>query len=147
MIDKPKLTMTAIVLAGQRDGEDALALHAGASCKAFVEIDGKPMLSRVLATLSSSPGIETILLSGPSEDKIQDQREISNFIESGEISWLPPQASPSTSAYEALRMLPPGERVLLTTADHPLLSVAIIDEFCTRSVEQDADRPRDPRAK
>ncbi|MCH8930275.1 MAG: hypothetical protein IIA98_05085, partial [Proteobacteria bacterium] len=59
--------MTAIVLAGQRDGEDALALYAGASCKAFVEIDGKPMLSRVLATLSASPGIETILLSGPSE--------------------------------------------------------------------------------
>ncbi len=131
--------MTAIVLAGQRDGEDALAQYAGASCKAFVEIDGKPMLGRVLATLSSSPGIETILLSGPSEDKLEDQREISDLIQSGQISWLPPQSSPSTSAYEALRLLPPEQRVLLTTADHPLLSVAIIHEFCTRSVEQDAD--------
>jgi hypothetical protein len=38
-----------------------------------------------------------------------------------------------------LRELPPDERVLLTTADHPLLSVEIINEFCTRCGEQDAD--------
>ena len=139
MIDKPKLHMTAIVLAGQRDGENALARHAGASCKAFVEIDGKPMLSRVLATLSASPGIETILLSGPGKDKLQDQSEINDLIRSGDISWLPPQSSPSTSAYEALRTLPPEQQVLLTTADHPLLSVEIVNAFCTRATEQDAD--------
>jgi len=131
--------MTAIVLAGQRDGEDALARHAGATCKAFVEIGGKPMLLRVIATLSSSLCIGKILLSGPSEDKLKDQKEIDRLIRSGEISWLPPRASPSTSAYEVLRNLPPDERVLLTTADHPLLSTDIIDEFCTRGVEKAAD--------
>ena len=139
VIDKPKLNMAAIVLAGQRDGEDALAQHAGASCKAFVEIDGMPMLSRVLATLSASPGVATILLSGPDKDKLQDQSEINDLIRSGDISWLPPQSSPSTSAYEALRTLPPEQQVLLTTADHPLLSVEIVNAFCTRATEQDAD--------
>ena len=131
--------MTAIVLAGQRDGEDALAQHAGATCKAFVKIDGKPMLLHVLATLSTSSCIGKILLSGPSEEKLADQYEISNFIQGDEISWLPPQSTPSTSAYEALRVLPIEQRVLLTTADHPLLSVEIIDEFCTRGADQDAD--------
>ncbi len=136
-MSQPK--MTAIVLAGQRGDEDELARHAGASCKAFVVIDGKPMLSRVLATLSSSPSIETIFLSGPSKDKLKDQSEINELLRSGEISWLPPQSSPSTSAYEALRVMPPEQRVLLTTADHPLLSVDIIDEFCSKGAEQDAD--------
>lgn len=138
-MNTPKPNMTAIVLAGQRDGENALAKHAGATCKAFVEIDGKPMLLRVLATLSSSSSIGKILLSGPHREKLDGQFQITNFMESREIGWLPPQASPSTSAYEALCELSPDERVLLTTADHPLLSVEIIDEFCTRGVKQDAD--------
>ncbi len=100
-MNKPQSNMTAIVLAGQRDGENALARHAGATCKALIEIDGKPMLSHVLATLSSSPGIERILLSGPAKDKLEDQSEVNNLIQAADISWLPPQSSPSTSAYEA----------------------------------------------
>ena len=135
----PKPNMTAIVLAGQRDGEDALACHAGATCKAFVEIDGEPMLLRVLETLSSSSSIGNILLSGPNREILDGQCQIANFMESRNVTWLPPQASPSTSAYEALHKLPPDERVLLTTADHPLLSADIIDEFCTLGTKQDAD--------
>ncbi len=138
-MNTPQPNMTAIVLAGQRDGEDALTRHAGATCKAFIEIDGKPMLSRVLATLSSSPGIGMILLSGPGKDKLDDQSDINKLIQSGDISWLPPQSSPSTSAYEAMRTLPPEQSVLLTTADHPLLSVDIINEFCVRGADLDAD--------
>lgn len=130
---------TAIVLAGQRDGEDELARHAGAACKAVVEIGGKPMLLRVIETLASSSSLGHVFVSGPDEDKLVNQNAINELIQSDKVSWLPPQQSPSTSAYDVLRKLAADERALLTTADHPLLSVEIIDEFCSQSLAQDAD--------
>lgn len=136
---QPQTRMTAIVLAGQRDGEDELARHAGATCKAFVEIGGKPMLSRVLDTLSSASCIDKICLSGPDEAKLQQHNEITQRIQSGAVTWSAPGESPSTSAYDALCALPPDDRVLLTTADHPLLSASIVDEFCNRSAGLDMD--------
>jgi len=135
----PQPVLSAIVLAGQRDGEDELTRHTGAACKAFIEIDGKPMLLRVIKALESSACIDKILLSGPDEKKLDRQSQIRQVIQNGAILWSPPLESPSTSTYAALGSLPPAEKVLLTTADHPLLSAAIIDEFCTRSVAMDAD--------
>lgn len=131
--------MTAIVLAGQRDGEDELAQHAGATCKALVEIGGRPMLSRVLDTLQATPAVAKIVLCGPDEDKLADQRDLRKRIESGDVSWLPPQAGPSASAYSAMCTLPADAQVLLTTADHPLLTVEIVSDFCRRSMATDAD--------
>ncbi len=131
--------MTAVVLAGQRDGENELAQYAGATCKAFVEINGQPMLSRVLDTLASCSGVGGIILSGPNKDKLDDQIGIRNRIQSGEVRWLSPQGSPSASAYEAMRPLGPGERVLVTTADHPLLSTEMIDYFFEQCAGSDAD--------
>ena len=66
--------MTAIVLAGQRDGEDALSLHTGDACKALIEIDDTPMLSRVLEALASSAHVGAIHLSGPAHEMLADQR-------------------------------------------------------------------------
>lgn len=130
---------TAIVLAGQRDGEDELAEHAGATCKAVVEIGGKPMLLRVLETLISASSVGSVFVSGPAADKLAGQHAIDKLIQSDKTSWLPPKISPSTSAYGVLCQLENDERALLTTADHPLLSVEIVNEFCTRSSAQDAD--------
>lgn len=131
--------MTAIVLAGQRDGDNELARHAGASCKAFVEIAGQPMLSRVLDTLASSSTVGDIVLSGPDEATLRDQDAIGDRLRSGEVAWLQPQASPSDSAYKALCTIGPDKRVLLTTADHPLLNTEIVEEFCRQSALSGAD--------
>jgi molybdopterin-guanine dinucleotide biosynthesis protein A len=134
-----QLKMTAVVLAGQRDGEDELAQYAGVSCKAFAEIGGKPMLLRVLETLLASPCVGDVFLCGPDKERLEQQGEIERRIRAADVSWLPPGDSPSASAYDALRLLPPDDRVLLTTADHPLLSASIVSEFCDRSAEKDAD--------
>jgi len=134
-----QVQMTAIVLAGQRDGEDELAKHAGATCKALVEIDGQPMLSRVLDTLASTPAVGAILLCGPDEDKLSNQSVIQKRLQTGEVEWLPPQAGPSASAYSAMCTLSSDARVLLTTADHPLLTKEIVSDFCQQIIEADAD--------
>ena len=127
------------MLAGQRDGEDALAQHVGATCKAVVEIAGTPMLARVLESLGSSPNLRKIIVSGPGSEKLAGQELINDLMQAGSVSWQPARASPSLSAYDVLCQLPPNEQVLLTTADHALLSPKIINEFCTQSAEQAAD--------
>jgi len=131
--------MKAIVLAGERDGEDELAKHAGASCKALVHIDGEPMLSRVLGSLRLSRSIDGIILCGPLESKLAEEATVGRFIQSGQVSWLPPRSGPSASAFSALETLGSDASALLTTADHPLLTAEIIDEFCRRSAATGAD--------
>jgi hypothetical protein len=49
---------------------------------------------------------------------------------SGAIGWLPPQATPSTSALSALEVVSVETPVLLTTADHALLKAEVVDYFC-----------------
>ena len=44
-------TFIALVLAGRRDADDALARAAGAPHRALLDIHGTPMLARVLDTL------------------------------------------------------------------------------------------------
>ena len=135
----PSTKMTAIVLAGQRDGEDELTQHTGAACKAVIEIAGKPMLMRVLEALGSSSSLGKIIVSGPGLDAVSKLEQLDHQIREGQIGWMPPQPSPSRSAYDALCKLPPDERVLLTTADHPLLTPEVVDRFCAASSKLGAD--------
>jgi len=125
--------MRAIVLAGQRDGEDPLTEHTGASCKALVEIAGKPMLLRVLDTLNASKAIDEIHLSGPAHEKVQQHSELKRLVATAKVQWSAPESSPSTSAYGVLEQLPNDESVMLTTADHPFLTSEMVDYFCRES--------------
>ncbi len=125
--------MQAIILAGQRDGEDPLTGYTGASCKALVEIDGIPMLFRVLDTLESASLIDQIHLSGPAHEKVQQHPALRSLVEEARVQWSAPENSPSTSAYGVLEKLPEDEGVMLTTADHPFLTSEMVDFFCRES--------------
>jgi len=52
---------------------------------------------------------------------------------------MAPQATPSTSAFEALQSLPVDVPVLLTTADHALLTPEMIDHFCSEARKSGCD--------
>ncbi len=58
---------------------------------------------------------------------------------SGLVQWMAPQATPSTSAFEALQSLPVDVPVLLTTADHALLTPEMIDHFCSEARKSGCD--------
>jgi CTP:molybdopterin cytidylyltransferase MocA len=131
--------MTAIVLAGDRSKTDSLIDHSGVSCKALIDIDGKPMVRRVLEALRESRVVDNILLAGPEAAELATDAPLSAWIESGEIGWQAPEASPSTSAYHAMQTLAPDVPVLLTTADHPLLTAEITDAFGRQSLADDVD--------
>lgn len=131
--------MTAIVLAGDRTKADSLIHHTKAGSKAMIDLDGTPMVRRVLNCLRQSKVVKRIAMAGPEASEVATDDELQRWIDEGQIHWSPPASSPSTSAYNAMQTLDAEESVLLTTADHPLLTPEIVDAFCRQSLADDVD--------
>lgn len=121
---------TAVVLAADRTSDDPVARAAGVPCKALAPVGGRPMVLRVLDALNEAREVGTCLLCGPSAGIIDGDPQLKERIASGAVRWMPNQATPSTSAWSALTSLAPETPVLLTTADHALLSAPVVDHFC-----------------
>ena len=138
-LDPQTHQMTAIVLAGDRTKADSLINHTEAGSKAMIDMDGTPMVRRVLNSLRASRVIKRICMAGPEASEVATDTVLSQWIDAGEIDWSEPGKSPSTSAYQAMLELGPEEAVLLTTADHPLLTPEIVDAFGRQSLVDDVD--------
>jgi CTP:molybdopterin cytidylyltransferase MocA len=131
--------MTALVLAGDRTKADSLINHSKVGSKAMIDLDGQPMVRRVLNALRSARVIKKIAMSGPEASEVAKDAELAAWVDAGEIIWTEPGISPSTSAFQAMQALGPEEPVLLTTADHPLLTPEIVDAFGRQSLADDVD--------
>lgn len=127
---------TAVILAGERPGGDPLAAHFGVPCKAQIRVAGVSMLRRVADALLSAPEIERVVilaqdpaaaLTGDAASLLDDRRvrleasgagiasSIAALMETGRVGWP----------------------VLITTADHALLTRSMISEFLAGA--QDCD--------
>lgn len=114
--------LTALVLAGTRPGGDPLAQAAGVSHKALIEIGGLPMLQRVLMALSRVSAISRIIVA------IDRPEVVMALPACGKpVTVLPAAAGPSASVARALDEV--GTPLLVTTADHALLSPSWVEEF------------------
>lgn len=119
---------TALILAGERPGGDALARGQGIPVKALLPVLGEPMLSRVARTLLTTAGIErvVILAQRPAQlrthgtEWLHEDKRI-RFMQSGD------GISASIEAVAGSEAAP--FPVLVTTADHPLLSPSIVHDF------------------
>lgn len=129
----------AVVLAGERADRDALRDHTGVACKALLDIGGTPMIRRVIAALEEAGSIASIRLSGPAEECVRAEPGLAALIDAGRATWAAPGPTPSTSAYAMLSAVPGDQPVLITTADHPLLSAEIVDHFCNDKALGDYD--------
>jgi CTP:molybdopterin cytidylyltransferase MocA len=138
-LDPETHQMTAIVLAGDRTKADSLINHTQAGSKAMIDLDGTPMVRRVLNSLRRARVVKRICLAGPEASEVATDAALQKWIADGEIHWTEPGISPSTSAYQAMQGLAPDEAVLLTTADHPLLTPEIVDAFGRQSLADDVD--------
>jgi CTP:molybdopterin cytidylyltransferase MocA len=138
-LDPDTHRMTAIVLAGDRTKADSLINHTKAGSKAMIDLDGTPMVRRVLNSLRVARVVKRICMTGPEASEVATDAALQKWIDDGEISWSEPSVSPSTSAYRAMVQLAPDEAVLLTTADHPLLTPEIVDAFGRQSLADDVD--------
>ena len=130
MRDKP--LFNAIVLAADRGRDDPVAVAAGVAAKCLTPIAGSPMVVRVVRALERSARVHTIVLCGPPAALLQGSPELSRMV-SGGVRWMPPEATPATSAAAVLAALPEDTPVLLTTGDHALLTPDIVRHFLDRA--------------
>ena len=130
---------TTIVLAADRGHPDPVARAAGASCKAMTPVGGTPMIVRVLEALRAARSVASIIVCGPPRAVIDQDTHLQQILASSRLEWLPNGPSPSTSAAAALQALPEDTPVLLTTADHALLTPAMVDHFCGQACLASAD--------
>lgn len=129
----------ALVLAADRTASDPITQHTGAACKAFAPVGGTPMILRVLDALAASSLVDSIVLCGPPRPRLDDCSSLKERIESGEVTWLPNMDSPARSAKHGLNHFSADMPVLLTTADHALLTPSIVQHFLTESLKADSD--------
>ena len=130
---------TAIIMAADRNPDDPVARATGAPCKALSPVGGTPMVLRVLSALEESPEVGPMLLCGPPRDLLEQAEALKSGIDAGDYGWMANRESPSISAAAAMEQIPASQAVLLTTADHALLSSSILDEFCTQARSADFD--------
>ena len=115
---------TCIVLAGQRPGPDMLAQHFGLERKALVPVCGAPMICHVVRTLHMSSHIGKIVILS------QDVEHLRPVVDAaGGAILVESQTSISLSIKAQAEALGFSAPLLVTTADHPLLTVEMIDEF------------------
>ena len=121
-------TVTALVLAGSRPGGDPFAESFGARTKALIPIAGEPMVRRPVRALLASPEVGNIVVLAQEPELLADA--------------LPDD--PKLSVRRSLGTIAdtlaavcddPGTPfpVLVTTADHALLTPAMVAEFCEKA--------------
>ncbi|MEM9067368.1 MAG: nucleotidyltransferase family protein [Myxococcota bacterium] len=124
-------TFTAVVLAGSRGPVDPVASHCGISHKALAEIDGKAMIEHVLAAVSATDVIDKIIVVIERPEAVADLPTVRTLVDAGRLHITLAKPSPSQSVTSVLDEFDPYP-ALLTTADHPLLTTAMIEEFVER---------------
>lgn len=105
------MSFSALVLAGSRPGGDPLAGTEGKPHKALIEIEGRPLLERVVTALrEGGAGRIAVSCNDPGVAELAGQLN---------TQVLPTGTGPSESAAIGFAKL--GAPMLLTTADHALL--------------------------
>lgn len=145
------MAVTAVVLAGSRPGGDPFALSYGTDLKALIPIGGKPMVQRPVEALLASASIDGIRVLAQQPDRIREALPDNPSVtveESGDTI---------AATLERMCIDPAIEwPILVTTADHALLTPAIIADFLAKSagadiaigvVSQDALMKRLPQTK
>jgi len=115
---------TAVVLAGSRPGKDPFAESYGTDLKALIPVCGEPMVRRPVEALLASPEIESIRVLAQQADRIREvlphEQRIS-VEESGDTI---------AATLEKMCVDPEVQwPILVTTADHALLTPEMISDF------------------
>jgi GTP:adenosylcobinamide-phosphate guanylyltransferase len=123
-------SLTALVLAGSRRGaEDPVAAAAGVSHKAIVPVGGRPMLARVVDALLATPSVGEIRIAIEQPSLARDLPELREAFASGRARVVPADASPATTVLSAMQQGGASFPLLVTTADHALLTRKLVEEF------------------
>lgn len=116
-----------LVLAGSRDGTDEVARMAGVEHKAFAPVAGVPMLERVVDALRAAlPEARLKVAMDPAEQP-QSRIVVDRICQGGHLEIMAPAPSPARTVMAALPA--DGRPLLVATADHALLTSAMVRHF------------------
>lgn len=132
-------TFTALVLAADRGPGDPVARAARVACKALAPVGGRPMVLRVLDALGAAAQVGRIVLIGPPAEILEREAVLRGRIDGERLRWVAPRESPSLSATAGLAAVDAAAPVLLTTADHALLTPEMVDRFCREAAAGGTD--------
>ncbi|MBM4256133.1 MAG: hypothetical protein FJ147_09575 [Deltaproteobacteria bacterium] len=132
-------TFTVLILAGRRGPTDPVAHAAGCSHKILAPVAGIPMIVRVLREVRVAPHVKRIAVSVDDPAILNALPEVQSLVESGAIQVHPSGPSPAASVLGYFQSLSPSEPLIVTTADHPLLTAEMVSYFCTAVAESGAD--------
>ena len=130
--------VAALVLAGTRGEGDPLAAAEGVRHRALLPVAGVPMLLRVVRTLRAAPGVGAIHVSIDDPAALDDVPELAEARAAGVLHVRRSLDSPSCSVLDALESVGTAP-VLVTTADHALLSGEMVATFLAGAEETGAD--------
>jgi GTP:adenosylcobinamide-phosphate guanylyltransferase len=125
------MAATAVVLAGSRPGVDAFAQSYGTDLKALILVCEKPMVQRPVGALLASD-VETIRVLAQQPERIRE------VLPSDPRISVEPSGETIASTLEKM-CIDPDVRwpILVTTADHALLTPEMIADFLGKAQEAD----------
>jgi GTP:adenosylcobinamide-phosphate guanylyltransferase len=132
-------SVSALILAGRRGPTDPVAAASGVTHRALLPILGVPMLVRVARALLAIGELDALRVSIDDPAVIAAVPELEALRGAGRLSLHASRGSPAASVADAVAELAPGARLLVTTADHPLLTPAIVASFLAGAAGRDAD--------
>lgn len=122
--------VVAIVLAGQRPGPDRVAAPFGLRTKALVPVLGRPMIDRVLEVLKASPHISSVIIAEDAAlDPLSTAPGVAAAVAEGFATIAPSHPKISESVEKTIEAQGTDAAYLVTTADNPLLTTAMIEDF------------------
>lgn len=137
-MSEPEAGFTALVLAGERAAGDPVAAAAGVGQKCWAPVAGVPMLVRVVEALAASPAVARIAVVTDTPDLAGRWPGLRPLAAAGRLAALPCGTTPAGSVLSAAAALDAPFPLLITTADHPLLTPEMIAHFCRAGREQGA---------
>ena len=119
---------TALLLAGSRPGGDPFAAAHGVEAKALIPVAGEAMILRPMRALLGNARIRRVRVLA------QDKALLAAVLPVDPRLTIEPSGVTIAATIEAI-IASPATRwpLLVTTADHALLTGAMIDDFCARA--------------
>jgi len=121
----------AIILAGGENSE-RLSQFSSQSYEAMIEIAGKPMVTFVADALAAAPQVERIFIIGP-------VKQLANCNFPGNVVLVEGGNTIIETIQLGMEALGHQRKVLVVTADIPLLTPAAVDHFLSQCAEVEVD--------
>jgi GTP:adenosylcobinamide-phosphate guanylyltransferase len=125
--------MTDVLVMAGGSKSEPLTEQEGVTNKAFIPINGKPLLAYILEGISRAPSVNKIVVVGPEEGlRAMQQTEFSFTI-------VPESGTMLENAAAGLNAVDPEQLCIVATGDIPLLDENVVEDFLKLCKPFDAD--------